>query len=339
GIPALLFDRNFGYKDINYHPHYVIRGGRAERVCSQESLMTHARVTIDGVEGFPLGASVTDCHIEVLHRVMPQAVFQTQSEYLRCNQDLAAAVLEIVANKQPQLWYRRVLEDGTIRKEPRGAVPSSKQILGNLYGFSNMQAGWLVPNTVTILLDAVVEQKRSGCPQLHHIGGQDMASYVMELGESLSQLYSTVARQLGLSECVEYNVHSAAPMRFVVRRHRREALDCLFESARAFATNERNRGRSFKFTPQEQWSTLAADLQPTKDWYFDQVRDAVAACPEVFYALGDRNFFNQHDLVGDDDLYVHPEAATLPLKIIGELWDILRHCARSKKMREQRRHE
>lgn len=321
GIPVTLFDRNLGYKDKNYHPHGVIRGGVWERLCSDHLMMTHACVERP-TEGFPEGQSVAACHLKALQTVFPCSPIVLWADYITQHEELIAALVEIALNECPQLWYRKVHADGTTQCIPRGTSPTPAQIQGKVAGLGGNKTGWVLPNEINILIDAVVGST-SGSSEVHHISGPDMVRYISTLEKQLGYLYGVVSKKLNVPPSLRFCLYPAAAFRFAVPLAKRSALDTLYACVQDYLHGERERGEAFRNIGIRKKVDLQQELNGVRDRRLGMLRLAATECPDVFYNIEDGKYLTQHDL-GPNELYVHPEAAALPLSQVEIYWGVLK---------------
>jgi len=320
GIPLNCYDRTIGRMDKNFHPHRVIRGGASEVIALDgiDRLTTHAvvdRPSRLAPEWFPIGTRVADGHMAALRAALPMAECIAYTDWLRERADRITAVLEVITDAFPSLWERLVHPDGRV-VDYRVRNWSVVQAIG-VYGItSDAPSGLIVPNVVNILLDGVLECVSRGVTEVYHCSGPDMVRYIGELEDRLHALYDTVRSRLGwgLPETLRFHLVPVADMRFAVPERRRAALDELVASWRDFQTVKRRQAEHMREVSDDERQAAITACVAERDHTMARVRDAIVACPEIFYRIEAANCTSQYDLLAErTTVYVPPWAAAAPM--------------------------
>lgn len=325
GIPTVLFDRNLGSRDTNYHPDHVIKGGVRTKVCGADVLMTHAVVN-QAAPGFVVGERVADCHMRATLRAFPDAKACTWSAYLRQNEDLVGRIVEVAARVSPELWYRRVDQEGRISRLPQGVLATPNMILGKVHGLDEERAGWVIPNMLNILILSMVDSECADSDVLHHLSGPDMCKYVLRMEQGLSALHTKVAERLGLRRELLLQVHPTADYRLACLRTNKNALDALvgqvLDLQQRMLTHRQELSRVSDSASKAAWGRFFSEERQRRVRELQQV---AASCGNaISYDLGQANFLSQHDVAGPDDFYIHPCMHSLAPNEMAQFCQLLR---------------
>lgn len=322
GLRLLFHDRTLGERDRNFHPHKVIKGGRSEVIADPNVLMTHARVLQPSRlmnSHFQVGKRVAQCHLNVLAEAVSGVRMRLYTDYLVEHEDIVHEVLSAcasVALPMGQGWKRYVDEEG--RVHDRGLVPWCAVVAGGIYGLHGKTAGWIMPNIFNILTDGVIEALLFGASDIYHLSGPDMINYITQLAPSLSELYDCLRGCVsGLPEELRFHVVPVASMRLVTTADRRDMLDRIValylhikeESVRAGDAIEAASPKDVRHALIEGWKVRRKDLRR-------DLREALCACPEIFYDITRGDFVSQHDAIERGGVYVHPWGVNTPISAV-----------------------
>ncbi|MBI4450180.1 hypothetical protein HY634_03915 [Candidatus Uhrbacteria bacterium] len=333
GIPLNCYDRTIGRKDRNFHPHRVICGGRSEVIALDgiDRLTTHAivdRPSQLAPEWFSVGTRVADGHMAALRAALPTAECVTYTDWLRERADRITAVLEVITDAFPSIWERLVTPDGHV-VDYRVRNWAVVQQIG-VYGVtSDAPSGLIVPNVVNILLDGVLECLSRGVTEVYHCSGPDMVRYIGELEAQLHTLYDTVRTRLGwgLPDTLRFHLVPVAEMRFVVPERRRAALDELVASWCDVQALKRIQAERMREATDDERQDAITACVAARDRSMARVRDAIVACPEIFYRIEDANCTTQYDLLAEQEtVYVPPWAAAAPMRDIDDAMGFFRRA-------------
>lgn len=235
GVSVLCVDHTIGERDVNAHPHLLIRDGSAALLSGHgDRLTTHAYVSRD-VPGasFAQGTSVSEVHIGAIRALYPGTEIVTHVEHMREHQELLLTVLEIVtALSRTAAWWRRVDRHGMVTAYRGKDIPRTwDAILPDIFPIMSPEEGWLVHNRVSILFDLIQQSRMGQEPEIYHLSGPDMVRYLGQEIETVSRMYDTVRARLNLKqETVTYNLVPFASFRFATRASQALACERLCEA-------------------------------------------------------------------------------------------------------------
>ncbi len=325
GIQMNLYDRTIGEKDMNFHPHRVIRGGRSEVIADPRLLTTHARVLTTpklATDWFREGELVLDGHMRALRSAVPEGDWFYYTEYLHRHADEVVALCEASSEMDASIWERHVDAAGRVHQDVCPGVSSLKRM--GIYGVTNAHSGWLLPNVLNVLCDALIERRLRRVSEVFHLSGPDMVRYVPGYQTLLERLYAYFRHRLDwdLPESFTFNLVPAADMRFAVTADRRGVLDELFEAWFASETSNRIRGDLLREARPEERSRLIGELAGQKQRVHERLKAALLACPDIFYRIEDaRSVITQYDVL-DRGLYVHPWGLEVPLEQVSKTYKL-----------------
>lgn len=324
GIPMSVYDRTYGAADKNFHPHKVIVDGGSEEVANPAILTTHARVIRESSwfpERFPVGSKVLDGHMQAVRDAVPGANCEVFTDYLRRHMDKVLAILEVATALVPSLWRRFVHADGTITEPVCGGWRHITET-GGIYGLTNNnECGWLIPNELNVLLDGVVETALYNEDVVYHLSGPDMIGYIGSYAELLEKIHAVLRKKLGwVRETVELHLVPVATMRFAVPEIRRQALDTFMDALLAIYGWRTARGEQIPPGHNGNRKIAAKETAEAKTEHRlmkSRLREAAAACPEVWYDITKGSFVSQYDLLAAATrIYVHPWAVAAPISLL-----------------------
>lgn len=285
-------------RDKNANPHLLIRNGNAtplsEREASLRKLTTHVRVEKSGHEthGFVPGEPIVVGHIRQMRRVFPNTQIVTGYEHYQRYGERTRAILEVATDALPQVWYRRVEENGEIHKFEKGqstGVTGWIDIEKDIFLYPNTQ-GWILPNVFAILHDLVIQSWESNSNEVWMLSGPDMVRYIDGLVPELSVAYDAVRKRLGLTSKLQICLVPFTHFRFAVRFGHKESLDALLRELMSGHCS------------------------------FEVLHELSKDCPDIWTKTERRNHFSQHDMGSPDDLYAPEELMSFSLKTVNELW-------------------
>lgn len=317
GIPMVFYDRTFGDRDRNFHPHGVIRGGHFEKLSEDHVLTTHAIsncVSALAPEWFSKGTSMKHGHMQALRAAIPNMEGDVYTNILASRAKDLLPILEGAFQAMPRLWNRYVHEDGLVRE---ATYRSWNQLLSSgILGVTHSNYGALIPNTLNILLLTILEAKEKRVADVFHLSGPDMIVYIKRLDLELHCLYDAIRCTLSewnLPETLSFHIVPTVDMRFVVVQTRKPALDHLIDTYLTYTQNNRlygERMRDVSVSEREQVKTEVTHLRYAER---ERLIRAVHECPDVLYSIYDQNAPSQYDVLDAGGLYVHPWAIHAPM--------------------------
>ena len=322
GGRVVLFDRNIGSKDKNYHPSKLITGREATDISDPDILITHAKVTTVPEDETPFliseGESLSDLHSASMRTAFAysQPEIETRSNYLEENETIVAEVLRALEGFDQVPWIRRVDDEGRVHKDESLAVGGIARY-GVFQGAENKneKQGMLMPTVYMTLLSAVVEAANFGSNKVYHLSGPDMVNYVSEMSETLDQMYARVLAKIPymrerLPDRLEFALAPAANAKFVVPKSKQAPLDLVmdrfFECEATQASIRKRKAEEIPSLPKDspRKMEIINDCMRSSKSACDQLEEAVADCPEIFDITRNGEYYSQYDMV--DVGYFHP---------------------------------
>jgi len=323
GIPMNVYDRTIGVRDRNFHPHKIIVDGGSEEVADPAILTTHARVIRESSwfpERFPVGSRVLDGHMQAIRDAVPGANCVVFTDYLRQHADRVLAILEVATGRISGLWRRFAHTDGTITEPTCGGWDRIAQT-GGIYGLTNDEFGWLIPNELNVILDGVLQAAIHNASVVYHLSGPDMIGYIGGYAELLAKIHAALRQKLDwVPEQVELHLVPVATMRFAVPETRRQALDSFMDELLAIYAWRTARGEEIPPGPNGNKKIAAMESTEAKTEHRrmkSRLREAAAECPEVWYDITEGSFVSQYDLLASGTpIYIHPWAVAAPVALL-----------------------
>lgn len=339
GGRTVLFDRNIGTRDKNYHPHLIISEGESIEISDPTVLTTHSEVTADVSHGGVTankGQRISDVHTRGLRTTFPGFNPLLDSTYLRDHDSVAGDVLNALRGEFEELWTRKVDEEGHVHDMLPGTFEADPN---NVFLFTHGQQedkGLLLPVMYTALIYGVTEALEYNTDVVYHLSGPDMVNYLPQMQEQLAQAYEHVRSRTRwghhLPERLSFRVVPADSARFIVPTDEQVALDTLVDSF-LFINEEvealrKSKAEAIKGVAKDDQESRQAVIQHFDSLigsHRDLLDEAVAACPRVFFNTADADYTTQYDLrfhstEGQRGFYVHPWALDAPLSEVAKMY-------------------
>lgn len=235
GVSILCVDHTIGQRDINAHPHLLIKGGEAYQLSDRsDRLTTHVRVAKGcGGREHMAGASLSEVHVGAIRSLYPQADIVTHVEHMRTHEELILTVLEeVTALARTSVWWRKVDRVGMVTAYRSKDIPRTwESIAQEIFPLTNREEGWLIHNRVSILIDLIQQSRMGQEPEIYHLSGPDMVRYLGNEIETVSRMYDHVRKRLNLpQETITYNLVPFASFRFATRASQALACERLCEA-------------------------------------------------------------------------------------------------------------
>ncbi len=331
-IPTLFYDRTLGKKDLNFHPNKIIYNGVSEIISDPNILTSHSIITrVSNKSPYPLTleTSLVDFHMGALKQALPQAICFTYSEYLKKNKDRVLKILEIATNLRPDLWTRTVSKIGITSKSK--AKNWSEIIKYGIYGVTNSEEGWIIPNPISILFHGTIDLQKTKVNDTYLLSGPDMYRYINGYQEELSEIYDCLRKTLVdwyLPEILNCHIIPVINMRFIVENTHKDALDELVHSYLQFVSIRETVGISFqkKLKSSETKDSIAEKNRLKQKIYDCLSKNFIPFTKTVFYDIENANCFTQYDLLKSNGLYVHPWAIDSNLEDVSKAFSFLKKC-------------
>jgi hypothetical protein len=328
GILLLLVDATVGEMDFIYHPHCVIRRGQREELAHPQMLSTATSALHPSKlapEFFKPGSRMMDGHMAAVRQAVPGARVELHSAWMQYRTDRLRDMLEVCADSHPDLWERFVDSTGIARRVPAAKGWSQISSIG-IHRLDGEQ-GWVVPNVINILADAVFGTFEYGGREVWSLSGLQMAGYIERHSLLLDALYAAVRRQLALPlpEHVTYTVVPVAECRFAVPANRRAALDEVVDVYSRWQQHQEHRGTVMRSLPERRLTHKQAvqmlDLE--KNGLLHELRDA-AMQSGIVYDVRDANFPTQYDVLDGGGLYVAEWMMDRPVNDVTNAYRLVR---------------
>jgi hypothetical protein len=306
GIPFLLVDHTLVAQapgqigDKNYLPGSIVtlEGIRPLAVsCLGElSLKTTAICPESG-----LSKPLDLIHTDALRQAFPNTVFTTNTAYLRANETIAQEVIATAQQITPELFTRKVDNDGTITEATAGDI-STHGIL-QLKDDPRSSCGVLVPNEVDIVINFLTEALASENNTQIHVAGPDMPSYMKKPKtiHTITRLFDTVARhahiRVKLPKTTVVKLVPSHHAEFVTTKQRAARVAAVFSA----------------FKPSEQDPRRQQDCA-----------EALQNAPELLIDVRSAPYTSQHDLIREGGLWMPDENQTLTMSELKTLAKRLR---------------
>ncbi|OIQ01544.1 MAG: hypothetical protein AUK58_04570 [Candidatus Moranbacteria bacterium CG2_30_41_165] len=331
GIPMLFYDRTLGKKDFNFHPHKLIVDGKSEILADPNILTSHSVITHIS-KGFPyphaVGTKLVDFHMSVLKRSLPQAHCFTYTEYVQKNKHEVLQILEAVTNLHPNLWTRIVYKTGITTKATARKWGDIVKL--GIYGVTNLESGWIIPNPVSILFHGTIDTSKTNVNDAYLLSGPDMYRYINGYQEELNEIYDYLKRVLdwNLPEVMNCHIIPVVYMRFIVENYNKDALDELVVAYLKFISKEDLvRVVAKERLDNNDFKKLISEKSEAKQKILNCISENFTSFSKtVFYDIEDANCFTQYDLLKGGGLYIHPWAIDNKLNDVSKAFIFLRKC-------------
>lgn len=309
GIKMVLYDRNVGRVDKNFHPHTIIKDGCRYKVACGERLMTHAQANRE-IENSSLevGARLADYHVSALREAFPEGNFVLYTDYLANHRQIVYSILETVSGSGflPGKfgWFRKVNRYGEVTTF-HNPVKWEDVSRAGVFGINNENEGYLIPNFLNVLLCGVIEAIDSNCNEVYHLSGPDMVRYIGSMTKDLSHCLTLLSsKDCRFPSNIIFHLVPAANMRFAVYGSRKKALDDLISAYLSAFDYKLKKGEFIKSLkdPSER-KIYGAMFKGAEQKLRAELAEAVKGCPEVFYDIYDGSFISQHD-IPSNGLYI-----------------------------------
>jgi len=332
GIPTLFYDRTLGKKDFNFHPHKLIFEGESEVLSDPNILTSHSIIThVSKRSSYPItvGAKLVDFHMYAVKQSLPQAHCFTYTEYIQKNKHEVFKVLKAVTNLHPNLWTKTVDKNGITTKV--NADKWEDIIKLGIYGITNLESGWIIPNMISILFHGVIDTAQANVSDVYLLSGPDMYRYIDGYKEELNEIHTYLKKVLdwNLPEVVNCHIIPIVNMRFIVENCNKDALDELVAAYLDFVSKEDLVRIVAKGIPDSNYylKNLIFEKGEAKQKILNCISENFTPFSKtVFYDTEDANCFTQYDLLKSDGLYIHPWAISSKLSNVSSAFIFLKKC-------------
>jgi hypothetical protein len=332
GIPLNLYDRNYGKKDANYHPHTVIIDGQQYQVADPERMVCQAaieRVPPPPAEQFfAIGEPLAGAHTTALKSAFPDHADQITvfSTYLSDRTDLALQLLKPAFLHKPQLWHRYVRQDGSFQKNL--SAPSSWHRLREqgILSVTDDSSGWLIPLELVTVLDGVIEGLEHDNFDVYHLSGPAMIEYIDQKKALMQSLYEAIREhgQLDLPEHVWFHVVPFANIPLIAPPDQVSALRESLRLARLIGVGKRRiQKKGSLLSKQETKHQAVPQFRSSMEEAVRQLTEALGRCSDVDPDLSAGTFFSQYDVFAEGKPEIPPGVTGWSLERAGRIRDRL----------------
>ncbi len=340
GIPAWLVDYVPAATDYNYRTETVMEAGES-RVIARAGGRLACRTTVEDGSATWLD----EYHNAALARALPGARFETNTEYLRRHESVAAEIAGLISVEFPEVFDRLVSEDGLASKLYGSGSDIAEKIssAGIMQLNDDPRSGEAVvmTNAASLLATFVIEALESGEAAQFHISGSAFYIYAYKnnLPENMNAMYQTLRSRASfgpkLPELLKVVIVPAADAVLATTHERRAALDKLagqgaeyFSAAASLEADRRDffganmaRADSDKAAFLRELKTRKAAINDLAAGFVELVAD----CPEVIADRASRPFVTQYDVIKEGGLYVAEANRSLTMRQLAALQKRLRN--------------
>lgn len=331
GFDILVYDRNIGFKDKNFHPQSVIFNTREEKIFSEAGLTIHSKKILIKTENSFInellrGYTNPVCfHNHYFSLACNNHKISTYSEFLTKHKEKIAKIISYTHELFKDDWYRYVTKEQEV-------VNKTGYVSGDaILGLTHNDFGWIIPNIYNVLFHCVIDQKEG---KVFLLSGPDMYKYICEYEERLSRSWSYIIKEIpSLPTQVQCLIIPVAKIRFAIPEKYKTYLDDVLNTynkikeceKRMVSDGTQNTKLSNLAYKQELVSSLKSIFQKRKALFEST----------IFYDIRKASSFSQYDLLHVKRLYVPEIVLTKKIYEIESMYDeLLRYFKSSKYVNE-----
>ncbi len=250
GVEMLLVDHNLTARDTNYNPEKIIQNGDSSELTDQKFTLS-LRTKSSNSTLFE-GQFLDEIHSRSLSEAFPNTSIITNTDYLRKNETIVAEIIDICSEVMPELFNRRALPDGTVKKLQIPVAEISPSDFLQLRDDPRAEeTANMIPNEVDIICNFVIEALNYKKDTLFHVSGPDMINYINSILPNLQKLYSQLTQASFASKLPDtLNIELIAGTAFKVgctttNRPNLEPFADIFAEFNKFETESSNAKRHF----------------------------------------------------------------------------------------------
>ncbi len=338
GIPMLLVDHTSVSQlpdqigDKNYLPGSVVTRETIEPLALNRlgglALQTEASCHTNSQKRY-----IDELHKASLQAAFPETMIQTNTDYVRKHESVAADIITVALKTRPDLFTRVVEGDGTVRQTSRAARLVPTLGILQLNDYPRTEAGVLIPNEVDIVINFAIEALESGRDRQIHLSGPDMHHYIKDSATqtTLDELYAAARSQTSLGnrlpDVLEVSLVPSSSACFVTTAGRSGILQRVFDTLKA-----RDKHTDYK---QAFFATDAAKDDQSRHRFIERARQqnhelvqelqaAVAAATEILVGPKQAPFLSQYDVLLEGGVAMPPENLEYPMTKLAALGKQLR---------------
>lgn len=314
GVKLLLVDHMIVTGDKTYRPNVQIAAGKPSAVTTQRDTVVFR--TPSSQEG----VFVDELHMQSLASAVPGVDMVSNSDYLRQNESISRAVLQVAVQEMPELFDRVILSDGTTRADASRArqlamAGTVAQLEDDIRAETEAAKA---PNVADIVTGFVVEAVETQRDVQYHISGPAMVNYCAEgmaARAEIEKLYNLVATQTYLKGQLPGQLTvvltKATDAQFLLPSDRVTAIEALeryqtYVAVDAEAKQRRNTAFSNGVSPaSEEGQLVIAEARDMRAAAIELLGPSIAELREIVLGSADNptGLVTQYDVLAAGGLY------------------------------------
>lgn len=308
GVPLLSVDHTITGVDTNYFPESIVTQDDIQPVAPLGKLVCRT-VCEDG-------SYLDELHLKGVRDVVAGARIFTNTSYLQANREIAEQTVALTVQDFPKDFTRIALPDGRTVKDPGAAAKVASLGVMQLNDEPRAERpAVIIPNSVDIVTNFVVEALNTEQAIQYHLSGPDMYKYIGGLLPELNRMYAAIRQSCTfgsrLPGTLEVRLIPAVHAGFATTTARRRALDTLldaYDSVQQELAALHAKRRAFFTSPQAQNAVakgrFTAEAKRRQASITTELEKAVAEVPELFVERGKPGFVTQYDAAIEGGVYV-----------------------------------
>jgi len=327
-FPLLLVDHNQTGVDRTYQPE-VVTGTDGPVPLTEARGKLSSRTYIENVPeavwGLLSGPGYLDeLHVRAVEQAVPQARITTCTDYFRAYPTVVGDITRIALATVPEQFNRVVTGDGSVDKRDARYIARRDGVLTLRDDPRAPEAAAMMPNTVTIMTNFIIEALRTEQEVQYHLSGPDMINYATkpDFMAALNGLYQQVRRNTAfaprLPADLTVRMVKATPAKFATTvGNRQQELEDIFAHLAEVTAVTAEKTVFFK-------TDLAADtalktallaVQSERQRAMEtKIAEQLSSLPELLLQPGDQGMLTQYDVLREGGLYVPSINRTLSMK-------------------------
>jgi len=328
GFDILVYDRNIGSKDKNFHPQSIIYNSREEKVFSENELTIHSKKILERtkdsfINKLLLGyTNPGSFHTYYFSKASKNQKIRTYSEFISKNREIITKIIHCTYELYKDDWYRYVNKEKKIIRKT-GFVADDP-----ILGLTDDDFGWVIPNIYNILFHCVIDQKEG---KVFLLSGPDMYRYICKHEEKLSASWKSIKKEFtDLPNEIKCLIIPVSKLRFAVPIEHKMHLDDILEKYYAIKECQNRLATKHLDTKKEQ-KYLILKKQCVKDIRLALSENADLYKRTIFYDISEATSYSQFDLLKSKKLYIPEVMMTRKISEVEDMYDeLLRYFKSSK---------
>lgn len=341
GIPFLLVDHNVVIQRPEDRTDFT--AGDASYLSG--SIVTGEKITPLTVDG-PLGrislktevvspfseeiVFVDQLHKQAINLAFEQTSVTTNTQFIRESESISNEVINILLSTNPELFQRYVEADGTIRRITGDPV-QTVQRLGILQLNDNprTESGVLIPNSVDIVLNFILDALKSDTPIQLHLSGPDMVQYLKstEKRQEICSLYekvlSSASFKNALCSPILVKLVPSAEARFVTSLKNQGQIETIFDLLSKEKRKVTDQKAAFFKSPTakdpDQRRKFESSMKVLQGAIRQELAAAVSNAQDLFIDSKSAPFISQYDVLEQGGLAMPEENRTYSMQALKSL--------------------